>query len=146
MVNGSCLCGAVGFQLEAPLTEVELCHCRKCRKAYGAPFAATLYLARNAFQWVRGEEFVTTYDAPLEESPPAYRHSFCKRCGSPLPLAWSALPFVEVPVASLDDPVSARPVYQMFECHRIDWISNTSQLRWFERGAPLSEKVLRALL
>jgi len=146
MVEGSCLCGGVAFELEEPFTQVELCHCRKCRKAYGAPFAATLYLLRDAFRWLRGEELVATYDAPLEDSPPAYRHSFCTRCGAPLPLVWSELPFVEVPVASLDQEVSSQPVYQMFECQRVRWIAQTTGLRWYERAAPLDEKVIQALL
>lgn len=145
MVHGSCLCGKVVFQLEEPLSETELCHCRKCRKAYAAPFAATLYCRKSAFRWLQGEDCVTTWDAPLEESPPAYRHSFCGRCGSALPLVWDRLPFAEVPVASLDAPVESRPAYQMFECQRLAWIGETSGLRWYERGAPPAEKVVRAL-
>lgn len=145
MVRGSCLCGEVVFELDEPLTEIELCHCRKCRKAYGAPFAATLYGTRGAFRWIRGENRVVTYDAPLEESPPAYRHSFCARCGSALPLLWGSLPFVEVPASSLDAAVDRRPVYQMYGCQRLPWIDDIHGLRWYERGAPLREKVLRAL-
>ena len=146
MVQGSCLCGQVMFELAEPLTEIELCHCRKCRKAYGAPFAATLYCPKDMFKWIRGEARVRTYDAPLEESPPAYRHSFCATCGSALPLVWDQLPFVEVPASSLDAAVGSRPVYQMFECQRLEWIGETSGLRWYERGAPLSDKVVRAVL
>jgi len=96
MVEGSCLCGEVAFELDGALSEIELCHCRKCRKAYGAAFSATIYCTEGAFKWTRGEAFVRTYDAPIEESPPAYRHSFCGTCGSTLPLVWARLPFVEV--------------------------------------------------
>ena len=146
MVQGSCLCGEVVFQLEEPLSDIELCHCRKCRKAYGAPFAATLYCTKNAFKWTRGEASVRAYDAPLEESPPAYRHSFCATCGSPLPLVWERLPFVEVPASSLDAVIDSRPAYQMFGCQRLEWIGEAHGLRWYERGAPLNEKVVRAVL
>lgn len=146
MVNGSCLCGEVAYESDEPLSEIELCHCRKCRKAYGAPAAATLYCRKDAFRWTRGEELVTTFDAPLEQSPPAYRHSFCRRCGAPLPLVWEELPFVEMPAASLDSAPRSRPAYQMFECQRLDWIQEAHSLRWFERAAPLAEKVVRAVL
>jgi len=145
VVEGSCLCGEVGFELGDPLTQIELCHCAKCRKAYGAPFAATLYLKRSAFRWLRGEDHITRFDAPLEEASPAYRHSFCRRCGSPLPLLWEDLPFVEVPVAILDDEVSSKPVYQMFDCQRLEWIRSTSGIPWHDRAAPLKEKVLMEL-
>src|SRR5262245_36082630 len=102
MAQGSCLCGEVAFEVGESLSDIELCHCRKCKKAYGAPFAATLYCKKDGFSWIRGRARVKTYDAPLEESPPAYRHCFCGRCGSALPLVWDDLPFVEVPVSSLD--------------------------------------------
>jgi hypothetical protein len=146
VIRGSCLCGEVVFELAEPLSGIELCHCRKCRKAYGAPFAATLYCPKRRFKWIRGKARVTTYDAPLEELPPAYRHSFCATCGSALPLMWDQLPFVEVPASSLDAAVGSRPAYQMFECQRLEWIEDTSGLRWYERGAPLSDKVVREVL
>lgn len=146
MVQGSCSCGEVGFELEQPISEVELCHYRKCRKAYGAPFAATLYCVRRGFRWTRGESQVRTYDAPLEDSPPAYRHSFCASCGSALPLVWDQLSFVEVPVSSLDAPVESRPAYQMFGCQRLEWINDTNEICWYERSAPPRAKVVRAVL
>jgi len=146
MVQGSCLCGEVGYELEEPLSDIELCHCRKCKKAYGAPFAATLYCTKEGFRWTRGEVRVRTYDAPVEHSPPAYRHSFCATCGSPLPLVWDQLPFVEVPACSLDAAVASRPAYQMFWGQRVEWIGETSGLRGFERAAPPSDKVVRAVL
>lgn len=146
VARGSCLCGEVGFEVAEPLTAVELCHCRKCRRAYGAPFAATLYAHRSAFRWLRGEQLVASWDAPLEESPPAYRHSFCRRCGSPLPLLWDELPLVELPVCALDDPPAATPAYQMFACQRLPWIDAAHAAPWHERAAPFREKVVQTLL
>lgn len=146
MIRGSCLCGAVSFELDEPLTEIELCNCRKCRKAYGAATAATLYARASAFRWRQGEASVVRYTAPLEETPPAYRHAFCQRCGSPLPFSCEPLPLVEVPVALLDDPVDARPSYQMFESQRPAWSEGILALRGYPGGAPVHEKVLRTLL
>jgi len=146
MVRGSCLCGEVVFELTGALSGIELCHCRKCKKAYGAPFAATLYCTKDAFRWISGEGRVRTYDAPLQDSPPAYRHSFCGTCGSALPLIWDGLPFVEVPASSLDAAVNSRPVYQMFESQRLEWIGETNRLPWYDRGAPLRDKVVREVL
>lgn len=145
MATGSCLCGEVRWALNAALSEVEVCHCRKCRKAYGAPYAATLYALRESFRWLAGADRAAVYDAPLEASPPAYRHSFCTRCGSPLPLAWDAMPFVEVPVASLDDPPPLRPAYQQFAAQCLRWVDGVPALPRHERAAPPAVKVLRAL-
>ncbi len=145
MPRGRCLCGDVTFEV-GPLTDIELCHCVKCRRAYGAAYAATVYAKASTFRWVEGEGQVGTYDAPLEDSAPAYRHSFCRRCGSPLPLVWESLPFVELPVACLEDQVPSRPAYQMFESQRLTWIESVGGLRWHVRGAPLREKVVASLL
>lgn len=92
------------------------------------------------------ESQVRTHDSPLEGSPPAYRHCFCATCDSALPLVWDQLPFVEVPVSSLDAPVESRSAYQMFECQLLEWISETNEIRWYERGAPPRDKVVRAVL
>jgi hypothetical protein len=42
MTIGSCLCGSVAFEVSGMLTEIEYCHCPKCKKAYGSA------LRRNA--------------------------------------------------------------------------------------------------
>lgn len=145
-LRGSCLCGAVRFEVTGPLTQIELCHCAKCRKAYGTAFAATLYARTSDFRWTAGVEQVATFDAPLESEPPAYRHCFCQRCGSPLPLCWQGLPWVELPAGSLDDPVAARPRYHQFCAQRVSWLVLDDGLDRFERAAPRRAKVLGSLL
>jgi len=37
-VRGSCLCGAVQFELVGPLLRPLNCHCSLCRKQHGAAF------------------------------------------------------------------------------------------------------------
>ena len=39
-VRGTCRCGGVKFEIIGPLMRVLNCHCSKCRKQHGAPFAA----------------------------------------------------------------------------------------------------------
>jgi hypothetical protein len=145
LVSGRCLCGEVAFELGDGLTRIEVCHCSRCRKAYGAPFVATLYLPKENFVWLRGESAVTTFDLPIVESPPAYRHSFCSKCGSALPLVWKDLPFVEVPIAALDEELPVEPEYQMFDCQRLEWTRRLDRLRAYDQGAPFAEKVIRTL-
>jgi hypothetical protein len=145
MQRGSCLCGEVRFEVDGPLTPIELCHCAKCKKAYGTAFAATLYTRSESFRWLAGEEHVSSYDAPLEQSPPAYRHCFCTGCGSPAPISWEGFPVVEIPVSALDGPVDRRPVYHMYECQKAAWFEIRDALPRYDEGAPLAEKVIQAL-
>jgi hypothetical protein len=52
---GGCQCGAVRYRLAAEPTGVNVCHCRMCQKASGAPFMA--------FGGVRMSEFIVTHGA-----------------------------------------------------------------------------------
>src|SRR6266478_5531882 len=96
-MDGLCLCGAVAFEFQGPATPIELCLCIRCRRAYGSAFAATFYVDATDFRWLQGQDMISVYDAPLREKPPAYRHSFCRSCGSPLPIVREETPTVEVP-------------------------------------------------
>lgn len=97
MLAGSCLCGTVAFEVEGDCTAIEVCHCRRCRQAYGSGMAATVYARLDGFRWVRGAAAVKVYDAPLRERPPQYRHVFCETCGSLLPICREESAFVEIP-------------------------------------------------
>jgi hypothetical protein len=144
-MTGSCLCTAVGFEIKGQASPIELCQCVKCQRAYGSAFAATLYVRAEDFAWSRGQHDVTTWDAPIEQSPPAYRHSFCRSCGSPLPLLFEAFGLVEVPVASLEEPVEGQPAYRMYESQRAPWSTRLEELSWHREAAPITEKVVRVL-
>jgi hypothetical protein len=136
----------VKFQVTEPLSEIELCHCDRCKRAFGAAFAATLYARASGFRWTAGAESVRSYDAPIVDSPPAYRHCFCERCGAPLPLLWEGVPLVEIPVACLDGDVAARPSYQMFRSQRAEWSVPSAKIPWHDGPVPLGQKVLQSLL
>lgn len=75
MHHGSCLCGAVTFEADAPLRPVVDCHCTQCRKQSGHFWAATS-APHSAFRITR--------DDGLEwfRASPAATRGFCRECGS----------------------------------------------------------------
>ena len=75
MYNGSCLCGAVTYEVSGALRPVVACHCTQCRKTSGHHVAATSS-AREALT-ISGE--VTWY-----QSSEYARRGFCGICGSNL--------------------------------------------------------------
>jgi hypothetical protein len=75
--SGSCLCGAVTFEVEGDLVGPDACHCTACRKQSGHVFVST-DVARSALS-VTGEENVRWY-----QSSPKVRRGFCATCGSTL--------------------------------------------------------------
>jgi len=71
---GSCHCGAVRFEVEAPeQVEVERCNCSICSKSG----FLHLIVPRSRFRLLSGEVSLTTYTFNTGVA----RHTFCKVCG-----------------------------------------------------------------
>ena len=79
MLEGSCLCGAVRYQIDGELGPVVLCHCSMCRKAQGSAFTANAPVPARAFRIVQGEAALRAY-----RSSPHKVRVFCATCGSPI--------------------------------------------------------------
>jgi len=145
MIKGSCLCGGVRFEIERAVGPFELCHCRRCRKATGSAFFSGMYVRTEDFQLVEGKELITTYEAPILREPPAYRVSFCNRCGSPVPNPGpkskrrlrSRNRDLEIPGGLLDDDPGLRPDKHIFIELRAPWFEITDQLPQYDLPALL---------
>jgi hypothetical protein len=144
-LSGSCLCGAVAFEIDGAPTPMELCHCSRCQKAYGSAFAATFYVRASAFRWTRGESLVTTYAAPIRQQPPAYRHVFCRTCGSALPIVNRDSGYAEIPAGVMDQDPGCRPVRHIFTRLKAPWSEITDGLPAHEGHAPATEHVVPRL-
>jgi hypothetical protein len=97
MRTGSCLCGAVSFELTGPLDDIVCCHCSQCRKQTGHYWASThtadtdLHLiSQDGLSWYR--------------SSAQHQRGFCKSCGSNL--FWKAdhSDVTSVCVGAIDGP------------------------------------------
>ena len=77
MPKGSCLCGAVTFEVAGPLSPPDACHCSQCRRQSGHYWAST-NVPRAALT-LRGEDKVAWY-----QSSERIRRGFCATCGSVL--------------------------------------------------------------
>ena len=114
---GSCLCGAVRFEVEGSFDCFFLCHCSFCRKDTGSAHAANLFSATAKLTWLAGEHQVTTYHLPSTR----HAKSFCKACGSALPRPATDTSALVVPAGSLETPVTVRPNAHIFVASRADW-------------------------
>ena len=77
MLKGSCLCKAVSIEVDTELSEVEACHCSKCRKFSGHIGATTEIPLASLV--IYGEEQISWY-----VSSEKARRGFCSCCGSSL--------------------------------------------------------------
>ena len=121
MIRGGCLCGGVRFEIGNVTGPFELCHCNRCRKVTGSAFMAGIGLLRKDFTWLSGTELVTTFDAPILESPPPYHTSFCSVCGSPVPDPDSDSEWFEIAAGLLDDEPDFLPDKHIYIEHKANW-------------------------
>ena len=75
--SGSCLCGAVSFDVHGELTPPDACHCSMCRKTSGHYWASTDILREDVT--ISGEDRISWY-----RSSGKVRRGFCATCGSSL--------------------------------------------------------------
>jgi hypothetical protein len=115
------LCGAVAFEIDGRVTPIQLCHARRCQKFTGSAFSPELAARAERFRFVRGEDNVTHYEAPLLREPPPLRRSFCRTCGSPLPSLQPETGFVLLLAGVLDDDPGTRPFGHIFTSHVPAW-------------------------
>ena len=135
MIRGSCLCGGVKFDIATITGPFEMCHCSRCRKATGSAFLPYLRAQREQFTLVQGHELVATYDAPIRETPPAYRACFCSRCGSPVPDLNAPSTWLEVPAGLLDDDPGLRPERHIYAETKSEWFAICDDLPQLDKAA-----------
>jgi len=144
MIHGSCLCGGVQFEVERFSGPFELCHCSRCRKVSGSAFMAGVGVRRQDFRWICGQELVTSFEAPIVESPPAYRVCFCRRCGCCVPDPEDRSEAFELAAGLLDDDPLIRPDKHIFvECNAA-WFPITDAMPQLDKQALLAHRARMA--
>src|SRR3954462_13981939 len=105
-LTGHCACGAVKFEIDAPLVGSAYCHCKRCQRRTGTAFSVTGLTQPGSFGITRGAELIKTY-AP---SDGGWLKSFCAECGSQL---FTTHPenaeLIAVRLGALDDDPGIRP-------------------------------------
>lgn len=82
---GSCLCGAVRFEIDESLPDAVHCHCSMCRKFHGASFATFVTAKCNDFRWIKGEDMLKDYTAENGTI-----RTFCQHRGASGVYQWAA--------------------------------------------------------
>ena len=98
MKTGSCLCGAVSFEVRGALRPTIACHCTQCRKQTGTYMSATscadgdLVLTRqDGLKWFRSSENA--------------QRGFCEECGSVLFWKGDGRDYTAIAAGSIDGPL-----------------------------------------
>lgn len=121
-MTGQCFCGSVTFEFDGPITDIEICHCTRCQRASGSPFVAEFLVRADKFRWLRGEDLISFFDAPILRDPPAYRRSFCKTCGSAVPSVFAGNPVVAIPTGLADGDLPVRAADHIWVSKKANWL------------------------
>ena len=97
-MKGSCLCGAVAFELSVTPALFYRCHCSLCRKQSGTGFNLATLVKTGNFSWLKGEKGIISWIKPT-----GYRNDFCSTCGSTVPNPLREIPYIWLPVGLLDE-------------------------------------------
>lgn len=122
------MCGAVRYRVSGPMSRegAGYCHCRMCQRSTGAPVVAWASFPAEAFAFTAGD-------------PVAYRSSaeairrFCGCCGTQLTFAYlEGPPFLDIAIATLDDPRAVPPQFHLWTASRIPWLKLGDDLPAFD--------------
>ncbi len=117
-VTGSCLCGAVSFELEFPSKWCGHCHCSQCRRAHGAGYVTWAGFDSDNFRLIRGDHHLAWY-----KSSPEARRGFCRDCGSPMLFESDRWPGeTHVALGCLEGPLDREPAGNVFFDTHVDWM------------------------
>ena len=107
MKTGSCLCGAVKYQVDGPLRDVVACHCVQCRKQTGTYLSATAANDGNlrivegrGLKWYRSSSMA--------------RRGFCGECGSVLFWKGDGRDYTSITAGSVDGPIGVKLAGHIF--------------------------------
>ncbi len=139
-LHASCLCGNVRWEVSGPLAQpdpnrddpmsllsMSHCHCSRCRKAHGAPYATYLVAPESAFQITAGRDHIVRW-----ASSAAMFRPFCDTCGSVVPdgAAWNGI--VGMPAGNFDEDPGVVPRCHIFVASRAPWVEIHDDLPRFD--------------
>ena len=125
IIRGSCLCGAVTFEITGRPTSLTYCHCSRCRKQAGV-FAAVAMVRREDFRLLTGAEQIRRY---TPEAPWRHVRAFCGVCGSPLGEPSDEHDVFPIAASALDDDPGVRPVLHLNVASKPAWYEITDGVK-----------------
>ena len=124
-LTGSCLCGAVRYEVTQEPAWAHYCHCSRCRKTRGSAFAANLFVGIDGLRFTQGQDQLQSYKPPEAER---FTHVFCRRCGSSMPWLSESRGLAIIPMGSLDEDPGVTARANIFVESKASWFTITDDL------------------
>ena len=118
-MNGSCLCGAIAYEVSGAPEGMAVCHCGQCRKQSGHLWASAH--VPDADLSIRG-------DVRWFQSSENAQRGFCPTCGSFLFWKDSRDPHISFSLGSLENPTGVTLARHIFTADRGDYYTISDDL------------------
>ena len=117
MLNGSCLCGGVRFEVTEPPVSASYCHCTRCQKRTGTAASPQARIVPGSLRITSGEELIRAY-----EPPDGFPKAFCSSVRLRTLERQSAHERdLGVRMSAFDDDPGVRPSYRQFVAYAAAW-------------------------
>ena len=131
MLEGSCLCGKVHYEIHGSPGVMFYCHCGMCRKATGSSFATNMLVRDTDFVVTAGQALIKAFQSSAGE-----RRHFCCECGSPIYSKAKERPDqVSIRCGTLDNDPIVRPTEHIYTASKAPWVEICDGLAQFS-GEP----------
>ncbi|MFK8029734.1 MAG: GFA family protein [Gammaproteobacteria bacterium] len=129
MLNGSCLCGTVRYEISARVRNLSNCHCTQCQKAHGAAFGTYAQADKRAFRFTSGEDMVSCY-----RSSKNVTRTFCGLCGSTLQFIDGNTPYLNIAVGTLDDAIDEHVAEEIWCSEKASWLNPAAEIESHQKN------------
>ena len=126
--TGGCLCGEVRYEVNGPLDDVVVCHCRRCRRTHGHMSAYTacahadlVLIAAGGLRW---------YEAD------GRARGFCNGCGASVFWRAAGRDTTSISAGTLDEPTGLRTVAQIYTADHGDYYELAGEGERYEGDLP----------
>ncbi len=116
-LTGGCGCGAVRFEVTAPLLTANYCHCTRCQRRSGTAASANARAEPGSFRILSGQDSLRAW-----RPAGGFEKWFCGDCGSAL---FSRHPHdpdqVSIRLGAFDEDPQIRPTMRQFVAYAAPW-------------------------
>lgn len=141
-ITGSCLCGAVRYEITGKPEMMGRCHCRDCQKATGSAYFPMVAAFKEKIK-ITGE--YKEHEKP-GDSGKCVRRYFCKICGSMVFDHSDAFPHIlAVFAGTLDKPELFKPVMDIWTSSAQHWDVLDKKSLKFAKNPGLAVRVFGAV-
>ncbi len=115
-LTGGCGCGAVRFEVSAPLLSAAYCHCTRCQRRTGTAASVNARAQPDSFHVISGEDRMRAW-----RPEGGAEKWFCGDCGSALFSRDPATGAVGVRMGAFDTDPGVRPGAHQYIAYAVPW-------------------------